>query len=262
MRILLIGGKSYVGQSLMSIYDKDIVWVSISRYDLESRSVVKLANKVDAIVVIATPARTTSGPEWILDEKVSRYLIANPIPKICISSIRADDDVNEQNKYYINALRRFEELAIGNGWQTLRISNFLGLSPNNFPNQKRLLLFPGFTSEESLILESIPNQLTEWVSAEDVVAAIKIILNSSYSEKFVTRPSFEITLSKIVDLMILNFRTSGLPLDVKFGLLERPKIITAADDRLSKLGWKTKVTTETLLEKFAHYYKQESIKGG
>ena len=265
MRILLIGGRSYVGQSLISIHDADIDWIPISRHDLDFPSFEKQAENTDAIVVIATPAMSTVGSEWTLDETVRQFLIENSASKICISSIRAEDEPNDENKNYISALREFETHAATHSWQVLRISNFLGASPIGFPSQERLLpwaLLSPIASEDTLSLKSAAEQLTEWVDAEDVCEALKTITRSNYSGKFVTRPSFEISLGEMINLMADYFRSSDHPLNVVYGSSNRPRRMTTADERLSRLGWSTKVTTEVLLETLIRYREQKSIEGG
>lgn len=264
MRILLIGGRSYVGQSVTSVQDANIEWVPISRYDFRSPSLLKQTENIDAIVVIATPAMSASIQEWRLDENVRQFLIQSPVPKLCISSIRADDDLSGENKHYINTLRSFETHAIINNWLILRISNFLGLPPLDFPNQKRLLpwaLIPTIRSGKKIRLNSVPSQLTEWVNGEDVSMAIKMILSSNHSGKFTTRPSFEINLSEIVDLIVLNFRTTKRPINIEYGLLNRIRTMTTNDNKLSTYGWKTNVNSEVFLDKLFSYGKQESNKG-
>jgi hypothetical protein len=264
MRILLIGDKSYVGRSITSIASSDIDWISISRKDFESPYQLEYFKNLDAVVVIATPAMSSVDSEWDLDERVKKFLVKSSLPKICISSIRAGDVLTEENKNYINALNRFEAYANTYNWTILRISNFLGVPPGDFPNQKRLLpwnLLHTIVSEDVLNLKSVANQLTEWVNAEDVVHAIQVILTSKLFGKFITRPSFEIKLFELVDLMVCNFRSLDRPISIKYGVISRPKIVLTSDERLTQIGWKTNVNVEILLEKIIAYSNQKSVRG-
>lgn len=265
MRFLLIGSRSYVGQSLTAVKNQNIDWISISRENLEFLDSSISLQSINAVVVIATPAMHSLNLQWDLDVRVERLLNRLLVPKICISSIRTEDKVNNKNEFYINALNKFEAFASKNNWHVLRISNFLGLPPFNFPNQKRLLpwnLFSDISVNSKVELRSVPSQITEWVDAEDVILAILLILKSELSGKFITRPSFEIKLSNIVDLISDNFKNENLPMKVSYGIENRMRKNTIDDLKLSQIGWKTHLNRDILLEYVSAYQDKFSPRRG
>jgi hypothetical protein len=256
MQILLIGKSSYVGQSITRVDNSNVEWTAISRNEISKSGHAKKLKEFDGIVVIATPAMANIDFEWFLDENLNEFLLECDLPTICISSIRADDDLNLENRFYVNSLNKFESAAEKNNWTVLRISNFLGIQPVNFVNQQKLLpwsILSNIMQKDSLTLKSSPDQMVEWVSADDVVEAIYAIFDSCSSGKFVTRPSFEMSLESIVELLTSKYRSATRPILVSYGSTIRPKKLSIYDNRLTEIGWKSSLKVEVLLDKIAPY---------
>jgi hypothetical protein len=255
MQILLIGKNSYVGQSIVEIQNSGINWTLISRNDLDNFKDLNNKNTFDGVVVIATPAMADINFEWSLDTRVERFLHGSKLPIICISSIRADDDLTHDNRFYVNSLNSFEKIALENNWNVLRISNFLGMPPVEFVNQRKLLPWSILATIEEgnkLSLKSSSSQQVEWVTAEDVVAAIFKIIELGLIGNFVTRPSFEISLLETIEIMISKFRLTREPIEVSYGSFLRPKRLSIYDTRLVEVGWKSRTNVEVLLAKITH----------
>lgn len=254
MQILLIGKNSYVGQSIVEIQNSGINWTLISRNDLDNFKALNKINTFDGIVVIATPAMADIDFEWSLDTRVERFLLGSKLPIICISSIRADDDLTNDNRFYVNSLNGFEKMALENNWNVLRISNFLGLPPVEFINQRKLLpwsILAAIKEGDKLSLKSSSSQQIEWVTAEDVVDAISKIIELGLTGNFVTRPSFELSLLETIEIMIFNFRLTREPIEVSYGSFLRPKKISINDTKLVQIGWKSRTNVEVLLAKIS-----------
>lgn len=266
--MLLIGGDSYLGRSIAESYRVNgisVVSFSLrkifSDFTYSDFSQIELSN-FEFAIIIGTPGHFTSSHQSHLDIEILNSLENSGIKSYGISTIRVLDAENFSKNEYIKENLLFEDTLIQNtSFKILRIPNFIGVTPNRYENQSKLL--PWSILEEVLtfgkiqILSSLDSEF-EWVCSDDICNAISIIENLGSKHRiFELQTGF---CNRLGELLKGIHDFSLLSLDKSFSIHgaqnSMSRKLIYGSNPMGKYNWKSIVGPNTFEREYRLYFQK------
>jgi nucleoside-diphosphate-sugar epimerase len=281
MQLLVVGGRSYVGASLLATAAaRGISSVGFSSEGkngcLPYESLKEMGtHRNQIVVVVATPAMHRVSPESSLNPQVLDFLTKNKSYLVAVSSIRVlDDDMSRINhpitgkseNLYANLNIQFEKFCLESKktpYTILRLTNFLGLNPSRFENQSKLLPFSLINKDSHvntitnhIVLKGDPSTSRSFVDSNDLLNAVITSWQHDLCGITHTYPGLTLTVGELANLAKRSiFDVTGQDVEIEIPNLET-KCTTDSQNIYSKireLGWKSNLTQLDVLNRMNSY---------